>query len=398
MRNTSRYDLLQANNFGSNNWCLNFQPLYNHALLTSLSNGEVHHLDWNTGKTKQVVEIGDTSCNKLKIIDSNFHNGTLYSVASSDSVKIFDIRSKNSIKTLKNEKNVPFLSLDSRHGLLACGTELCGVDAEIQIYDIKKWEQPARTLVESHHDDITDLKFHPSDPRLLLSGSTDGYTNIYDLTQDDEEDALHQVINFASIHSCGWLSPKRIFTLSHMETFAIHELNDRTDKPKEPEPLEFGDVREPWGCSYIIDVYPGFIAAGNSQENSGALRLLPFENEQVDVEASILIPSAHGDEVIRDVFVHPLRSNLLYTCGEDGYVKMWRTQEALKVPASFWDYSQESNVLGNPMSASSQESSEEMESNYKLSESQPTTSEERRDKKMKAKKKSRSRATRYKPY
>lgn len=47
-----------------------------------------------------------------------------------------------------------------------------------------------------------------------------------------------------------------------METFAIHELNDKSDESHEPKPQEFGDVRELWDCEYVVDVYPGFIATG----------------------------------------------------------------------------------------------------------------------------------------
>ncbi|CAI5109579.1 BBT_HP_G0133380.mRNA.1.CDS.1 [Saccharomyces cerevisiae] len=49
---------------------------------------------------------------------------------------------------------------------------------------------PIEHYIDSHHDDVTCIKFHPSDVNILLSGSTDGYTNIYDLKQDEEEGTL----------------------------------------------------------------------------------------------------------------------------------------------------------------------------------------------------------------
>lgn len=342
----SSYNILNTQCFGEDNWCLSFQPLYNSALLTSLSNGEVQYLDWVTGKPKQSVQAAESSINKLKVINSDYHASSAFAVATIDSVKIFDVRSNNNIAILKSDKNAPFLSLDSRHGLLACGTELSGVDAELYVYDIRRWNLPVKSFVDSHHDDITDLKFHPSDPNVLLSGSTDGYTNIYDLTQDEEEDALHQVISYASIHSCGWLSPKRIYTLSHMETFAIHELNDKTDELREPRPLDYGDVRKLWDCDYVIDVYPGFLATGSSKEGSTYLKLLPLVEESVDIENALSIPSAHDNEVIRDVLVPSQNSDLLYSCGEDGCVKIWQNSNGpLKVPSQFWDYSKTVSVL-----------------------------------------------------
>lgn len=394
MDETPSYKSLECIDFGANNWCLAFQPLYKHALLTSLSNGEVHHLDWDTGKSKQVTETGDISCNDLKVINSDYNNGTLYAVASGSSVKIFDIRSQNAVALLKNDKNAPFLSLDSRHNFLASGTELSGVDAEILMHDIRKWNVPVKTFIDSHHDDVTDLKFHPSDPHILLSGSTDGYTNIYDLRHQDEEDCLHQVINFASIHSCGWLSPKRIYTLSHMETFAIHELNDITDEAREPKPLDFCDVRETWNCGYVIDIYPGFIAAGSSQQNCGFLKLLPFENEIVEVKNSIVIPSAHGDEVIRDVYIPPEQSDLLYSCGEDGCVRIWKGRKALNVPSEFWEYSAKLDVLSDSTPVPVQPNTLDAEATKRPIE--VIHSDSRKEKNKKNSKKSQSK--RYKPY
>lgn len=340
------YSLVNSKSFGSSSWCLNFQPLYHHSLITSLSNGQVHQLDWRTGRSIAHVKTGETSVNRLKIINSDYQNGSVYAAASLSAVKIWDIRSNDCLATINNDKNVPFLSLDSRHNMLACGTELSGSDAALHIYDVRKWDSPLRSFIDSHHDDITDIAFHPSDPNVLMSGSTDGYTNIYDLRQAEEEDALHQVINFASIHSCGWLAPRRIFTLSHMETLAIHELNDNSDEAKEPRPVEFDDIRESWGCDYVVDIYPGYVACGNSQEGTGKLRILSLHDEQVDTKNAIDIQKAHGDEVVRDVLIPSNNSKLLYSCGEDGNVKIWENSAGpLNVSEQFWDYSQLLNVL-----------------------------------------------------
>lgn len=340
------YSLLGSQFFGNDNWCLNFQPLYHHSLLTSLSNGEVHQLDWKTGKSKSHIKTGETTINRLKVINSSFGDGSLFATANMGAVQIWDAKSNNCVAQIHNEKNAPFLSMDSRHDMLACGTELSGTDAEVHIYDVRKWCAPLRSLVDSHHDDVTDISFHPSDPNVLMSGSTDGYTNVYDLRQAEEEDALYQVINFASIHSCGWMSPRRIYTLSHMETFAIHELNDKSDEAREPPALEFDDVRQPWGCDYVVDVYPGYVACGTSQEGAGRLRILPLRGEHVEPENAVDIASAHGDEVVRDVFIPTKNSRIMYSCGEDGYVKVWENSEGpLNVPGQFWDYSKRLDLL-----------------------------------------------------
>lgn len=390
--NMNSYSLVELSSFGSENWCLKLQPSYKHGLLTGLSNGEICLLDWNTGKPLQKIRASETAINDMKVIDSDFVAGNLISSASIDSVKVFDIRSNDCVAKINNETNSPFLSLDSRHGLLACGTELHGIDATIHIYDVRKWDTPLRSLVDSHHDDVTCIKFHPSDVNVLLSGSTDGYTNIYDLKQDDEEDALHQVINYASIHSCGWLSPKRIYTLSHMETFSVHELNDKSDELKEPQPLYFGDIRKAWNCDYVVDVYPGFIATGKTQEGAGELRLLPFKDEKIDIENGVVIPHAHGDEVVRDVLVSAQNTDVLYSCGEDGCVKIWKNNLGpLNTPESFWDYSERMSVLEDENKEAPTSLEEPL-----IIQKESVTTKPKKEKHKKSKK--HSKKSRFKPY
>lgn len=74
---------------------------------------------------------------------------------SSDGIKIWNLRSKSAIVTLTNAKKSNFLSLAYKNNLLAAGTELVGVDAELHIWDIRNTDNVVRSFVDSHHDDIT---------------------------------------------------------------------------------------------------------------------------------------------------------------------------------------------------------------------------------------------------
>lgn len=406
----SVYNLSNTKSFGHDNWCFRLQPLYKHGLLTSLSNGEIHLLDWNTNQSIKAFKVGTTAVNDLKVINSDIHNGDLFVGCSMDTIATFDVRqsAERSVTSITSENGSPVLSLGSMNNHLAYGTELKGVDAQLHIYDVRKMDTPWKSLIDSHHDDITCIKFHPSDPHVLLSGSTDGYTNIYDLTQEEEDDALHQVINYESIHSCGWLAPRRIFTLSHMETFAIHELNDKSEENKEPQPLEFGDVRDKWGCDYVVDVYPGFIAAGRSHDaNNCELKLIPFINEEADTANAVTIQNAHGSEVVRDVFIPSTDSSLLYSCGEDGSVKIWTNSNgSLSIPETFWDYSTKQNVLDESHEVDMIEeeevplfipTTEKLKEKLK-SEDKEKSRKKRKHKCMDKKEKKSSKGHRYKPY
>ena len=63
----------------------------------------------------------------------------------------------------------------------------------------------AGSYSESHTDDITQTKFHPSRDHLLATGSTDGLVCIYDLNAASEDDALFSTMNTeSSVNRLGW--------------------------------------------------------------------------------------------------------------------------------------------------------------------------------------------------
>lgn len=76
-----------------------------------------------------------------------------------------------------------------------------------------------------------------------------------------------QVINHGSIHHAGFLSDRTIFALSHDEDFSVHPATDPDEPGEGPEPVQFGDVREPLACEYVAQLCIGsqgpYMAAGN---------------------------------------------------------------------------------------------------------------------------------------
>lgn len=254
-------------------------------------------------------------------------NDNVFVSASSDGLKVWDLHKglEKPVASFTNAKKSNFLSVASSPdgALVAGGTELVGVDSELHIWDWRSQEL-VKSLVDSHHDDITDIKFHPTLTHYLMSGSTDGYVNVYDLRESDEDEALHQVINYNSVHTCNFIRERRILVLSHMETLLFSELNNADyENPQEPQPRDVGDLRVWPHCEYVVDVSPlGYTAFGANLEK--ALSVMPFncKTEEFDTSSIVSFPGAHGEEVVRDVLLVP-GSRLAITCGEDGGIKAW---------------------------------------------------------------------------
>ena len=69
------------------------------------------------------------------------------------------------------------------------------------------------------------MKFHPENPDILLSGSTDGLVNICDTRISDEDEVVIQAFNHgASIHHAGFLTRTEAYALSHDEKLALYDM------------------------------------------------------------------------------------------------------------------------------------------------------------------------------
>lgn len=314
-------------------------------------------------------------------------NESVFVSASTDGLKVWDL-SKGLLKpvaSFTNSKNSNFLSVAASPDgqLVAGGTELAGVDAELHIWNWQS-QKLVKLLVDSHHDDITDIKFHPTLTQYLMSGSTDGYVNVYDLREEDEEEALHQVINFNSVHTCNFIRERRILVLSHMETLLFSELNNIDyENPEEPLPKDVGDLRVWPHCEYVVEVSPlGYAAFGANLEQS--LLVMPFDcqSEEFDKTQIVSFPGAHGEEVVRDVLLVP-QSKLVITCGEDGVIKAWELPVEL----------QGVNVVKGGKTEVKEKKKKDKKDRKEKKEKK-----DKKDKKDKKKKDKRGKDARFKPY
>ncbi|KAH7042680.1 WD40-repeat-containing domain protein [Macrophomina phaseolina] len=254
-------------------------------------------------------------------------------------VKCWDRRTKKAAMEFRVPKpqGLSALEVSSAHHVIIAGTELEDRgpgDSFIYAWDARNASTPRLTLAESHTDTITELTLHPTNPSTLLSASTDGLVSIFDLTQNDEDEALRQVINHRSaVHHAGFASPTDVYVFGTDETLAFYQYQDSDDPSPELTPVKIGDVREKLTCEYVVNVYQtagaNVVVAGNHSEQR--LDLLPLHaplagnalDYSCSLEDCVRLAGAHGEEIVRDVFIDS-QSSTIFTCGEDGRVRSWR--------------------------------------------------------------------------
>jgi WD repeat-containing protein 89 len=243
-------------------------------------------------------------------------------------IRLWDTRAKQTAQ-LQELQGRAISALACHQHVIAAGTESNkeGLgDVSVLLYDTRNPAVPLRNYAESHTDSITQLAFHPQQPNILLSGSTDGLVSLFDADHADEEDAIQQVLNPRSaVHCAGFLTPDQAYVLTTDEQFLVYPLAE----PKEgvePQPaIDFGDVRQKLDCMYVVsllrqaDGAPVIAYGHNERQTLSVVQLNgpdPWSFGQ-----TVNLPGAHGEEVVRDLL---LTENRVYSCGEDGQVRVWQ--------------------------------------------------------------------------
>lgn len=382
---------------GADNWVLNLQYFpTNKAIVAGSSDGFLR------GYSLTGTDLFSTKAHELSVNNTAIVETYGLALCLTDGVKVWDLRTpQNAVHHFTNDKKTNFMSVAANAAgtYVAGGTELLGVDAELYVWDLRQPDTPFRRYVDAHHDDITDIKFHPTIDHYMMLGLTDGYVNVYDIREADEDELIHQTINYSLVHSCHWTLERRIGVLSHMETLGFFDLNDTNyEEIGEAQPHDFGDVRLMWkDCEYVVDLLSlGYVSYGAN--SNSLLTLLPFNPavELFDENKPVWFPQAHGEEVVRDLFVVP-ETKTTITCGEDGHIRVWD----LPYDLQFYDFTNLAVEGGNKEKKEKKDKKDKKKDKEKKDRKDKKEKKDKKDKKdkdSKHKSKKDKKEKRFKPY
>ncbi|KAJ9132979.1 WD domain-containing protein [Pleurostoma richardsiae] len=220
------------------------------------------------------------------------------------------------------------LACSSSINAIAAGTEFADHQASILVWDARSVSSPRIQYNEVHSDDVTELNFHPADPTILLSGSTDGLVNVCDTKITDEDEVVIQTFNHGSVHRAGFLNNTEVFALSHDEKFALYDMAEEQEKGSAT--LDLGDIREKVHCQYVADVFPkdngaGAVIGAGSQDQQmfQLIHMSKSPSWTLHTDNTVGLPGAHGSEIVRS-FCFFDEQQLVFSAGEDGQIKSWR--------------------------------------------------------------------------
>ncbi|RWS10809.1 WD repeat-containing protein 89-like protein [Dinothrombium tinctorium] len=221
----------------------------NDQFLVHLSNNALNICDFETLTSIRKIPKWDlnNSCNAFaryylgkndSIFNGSF-NSNLILVPTNNSIDLMDLRESKmykaaiSFKAQTVNENLNIISFDysADSNLLVAGSEVAvDQNAYLMLWDMRN-NDAWQTWSESHTDDITAVEFHPSKKDFLLSGSDDCLINLYDLTQEGEEEALLLTMNAEdSIAKIRWLLDGNKFTCI-MQNESIQFWDEDSVKP-----------------------------------------------------------------------------------------------------------------------------------------------------------------------
>ncbi|KAJ6643279.1 WD repeat-containing protein 89 [Pseudolycoriella hygida] len=293
-----------------------------------------------------------TGLSKLKTPDclnglTSFITGVKYAnssldsvlVSTTESVLMVDLRSDDIAHTFCDDresvrkKHFNCFDINNNDRIICVGTQQRDQEVYLTFFDVRK-QSLLGAYWDSHHDDITDVKFHLKNPDLVLSGSTDGLICAFDISQTNEDEALLSTLNTeSSVASIDWhettlgkdiascithTNDLQLFDVSNLEDAEMLKTFDRETVTKHMKRRSVMDCSL-INCHSTMDDEILLIASSNYDKGK-CLRSLAYRNET-------LVPSTDfiGNKQIVRTSVLNKNTNTLLTGGENGLITLWST-------------------------------------------------------------------------
>ncbi|KAJ2483456.1 hypothetical protein EV174_002945 [Coemansia sp. RSA 2320] len=261
---------------------------------------------------------------------------SLMSSSKDGKVAIWDLRQAlTAAPALLFKTSDPVLSFDmsTDDAMLVSGSVLDSeCFARINLWDPRAASRPTAVFENSHSEDVSRIRCHPSMPRHFLSGSSDGLLCTFDAAQTDEDEALLFVANTgASVSNCGYFGPEAQYIYAHSDMETLQLWTTEASRL-----ADFGDVRDlaesGVPIDYIIECRYDpqserlYMAGGT---NEGDIHLLhvgasSFEHIQA-------LKGGHSS-IVRGLNWDPAQGWAV-AGGEDGRVSWWETSKPTQSPA-----------------------------------------------------------------
>lgn len=222
-------------------------------------------------------------------------------------------------------KPVNCFDVNSNSRLICAGSDELQHNVYLLFFDIRE-RRLMGGFFESHQEEITDVKFHPTDPDLVASGSTDGLINIFDCKKESEDDALKYCLNTGdSVAKLKWHWEDKLSCITNTNELLLYDVNEQDllkkwDRSSITEAIKRKSVID---CN-LIDCYNYgsdemmFLATSNYKKGE-CLRSMKFTDKSIEPIANF----SGNSQIIRASLFNE-KDNRFFTFGEGAIISIWK--------------------------------------------------------------------------
>ncbi|CAO1331111.1 unnamed protein product [Diamesa tonsa] len=250
---------------------------------------------------------------------------------------MYDLRTFAKVHTFEDDSELvlkPFTCFDinANNRLICAGSEEMNHNVYMLFFDIRE-RKFSGGFFESHTEEVTDVKFHPTNPDLLATGSTDGLINIFDTKQESEDDALKYCLNTeSSVSKIKWHHNDKLSCITNTNDLQLFDVNEqdllkRWDRASIASAMKRKSVID---CN-LVDCYnygaDEMMYLATSNYNKGeCIRSLSFDDKSMQPLANF-----QGNKQIIRASLYKAQDDIFFTFGESGIVSVWKEGDS---PAS----------------------------------------------------------------
>jgi WD repeat-containing protein 89 len=231
-------------------------------------------------------------------------------------------------------KPVNCFDINSNDRLIGAGTDELNHEVYLIFFDIRE-RRLMGGFFESHQEEVTDVKFHPTDPDSLASGSTDGLINIFDCKKETEDDALLYSLNTCdSVNKLKWHANNKLSCITNTNDLHLYDINTQDLLKK----WERSDITENIKRKSVIDcnivdchnIGSDMMCIATSNYNKGqCVRSLKFTEKSLEPLANFT-----GNTQIIRTSLYNEKDNCYLTFGEGALITIWKEGMVASTSAS----------------------------------------------------------------
>jgi WD repeat-containing protein 89 len=221
-------------------------------------------------------------------------------------------------------KPVNCFDVNVENHFIAAGTDELNHDVYLLFFDIRE-RRFMGGFFESHQEEVTDIKFHPTKSELLASGSTDGLINVFDCKQQSEDDALQFSLNTEdSIGKISWHSQDRLSCITNTNNLHLYDVKSQDLLKKwDRDSITESIKRKSAIDIHVHDCYNVgqdelmFLASSNYNKGE-CLRSMKFDENTLRPQGNF----TGNSQIIRTTLFNE-KDNIFYTFGEGAIISIW---------------------------------------------------------------------------